>query len=114
MLPQVKREYRLSELLEHYEAPVEQPSLECEECCKYNPDYRSAGTVTNIFQESVGGKVVFRFNRYSELERRGDRIILNPTTSSANVVEFRLEAILQHEGYTCSSGHYIIYLLSNR
>ena len=79
----------------------------------YNPDYRSSGTVTNIFQESVGGKVVYRFNRYTELERRGDRIILNPTISSANGVEFILEAILQHEGQSCSNGHYILYLLSN-
>ena len=114
ILPQERREYRLSELLEHYETPVEQPSLECDECCRHNADYRSSGTVTNIVQESVGGKMVFRFNRYSELERRDDRIILNPTIVSANGVEFSLEAILQHEGHTCSSGHYIVYLLTNR
>ena len=108
IFPEERREYRLTELLEHYEQEEDLSELMCDRC-----DKRTEGTFTRIIHTGLEGKMVLRFGRYSDTGKRSDRLILDPIISSHDKSQYKLEAILEHSGSTVSSGHYIIYLLLN-
>ena len=106
MFPPDKKEYKLKELLEVYQDPEQFPDLECSLCGE-----KSEGTFARIIRTGLNGKMVFRIGRYSENGKRNDRLILDSEISTEDGSNYKLEAILEHEGSTVSSGHYYIYLL---
>ena len=108
VFPEEQREYRLEELLEHYETPEHLFELMCDRCNR-----RSEGTFTRRILTGLNGKMVFRFGRYSDTGKRSDRVILDSIIPCRDDSQYRLEAILEHSGSTVLSGHYIIYLLLN-
>ena len=59
IFPEERREYRLTELLEHYEQQEDLSELMCDRC-----DKRTEGTFTRIIHTGLEGKMVFRFGRY--------------------------------------------------
>ena len=105
IFPEERKEYRLTELLQHYEQEEDLSELMCERC-----DKRTDGTFSRIIQTGLQGKMVFRFGRYSDAGKRNDRLILEPTITSHDKSQYKLEAIIEHSGSTVFSGHYIMYL----
>ena len=108
IFPQRRREYRITELLDHYQEKEHLSELMCESC-----GIRTEGTFERRIQRGLNGKMVLRLGRYSDAGKRNDRILLDPIISCRDGSEYRLEAILEHSGATVFSGHYIIYLLIN-
>ena len=106
IFPIERREYRLKELLDHYQQKEHLSELLCDRCVK-----RTEGTFTRRIQTGLNGKMVLRFGRYSDDGKRSDRLLLDPIISSRDGCQYKLEAILEHSGSTVFSGHYIIYLL---
>ena len=99
VFPEERREYSLKELLEHYQEPEHLFELYCDLC-----ERRTEGTFSRRIYTGMNGKMVFRFGRYSDTGKRSDRIILDPTISSDDDSEYKLEAILEHSGSTVASG----------
>ena len=108
IFPGEKSEYRLKELLDHYQEKECLSELMCENC-----GIRTEGTFQRCIQTGLNGKMVLRFGRYSDAGKRNDRLLLDPIISSKDESQYKLEAILEHSGSTVFSGHYIIYLLLN-
>ena len=106
IFPIERREYRLKELLDHYQEQECLSELMCESCA-----IRTEGTFERRIQTGLNGKMVLRFGRYSDEGKRNDRLLLDPIISSRDSCQYKLEAILEHSGSTVFSGHYIIYLL---
>ena len=105
-LPSETGRFSLRGLRDNYFAPVEVNELECAVCGLLD----GSGICTHTYKRSLSGKIIFRINRYSAEDRRSDPIVLDEKLTFENGDEYRLEAILQHEGESIHGGHYIIFL----
>ena len=109
--PAIRGRYTVSSLLDDFLSPELLNELKCEHCGVVD----GHGFKQYIFDKSLSGKIVFRVNRYGRgrddrPERRSDPIELEEKIVFDNGDEYFLEAILQHEGDSASSGHYIVFL----
>ena len=111
MLPPESGEYSLCTLIKNYEEAEEYDDLECDFCSVGGVKHYAPGRTAQSIYEGIDGKMVFRFNRYSDDDRRSDRILLDPSIVLANGECYNLEAILQHQGQSSAGGHYIIFVL---
>ena len=108
LFPEENKEYRLGELLDNYQEPEHLFDLECELCNR-----KSEGTFTRNIHTGLNGKMILKNCRYSDAGKRTDRLILDSVISTKDDSCYRLEAILEHEGSTIASGHYVIHLFLN-
>ena len=110
-LPPASGEYSLRTLIQYYEEAEEFTRMECDFCSFEGYKHYAPGRKAQSIYDTVDGKMVFRFNRYSAVNRRGDRILLDTSIISENGDTYNLEAILQHQGVSMAGGHYIIFVL---
>ena len=111
MLPPAYGEHSLRSLIQYYEEAEEFIRLECDFCSLAPYMHYAPGRKAQSVYDTVDGKMVFRFNRYSAVDRRGDRILLDTSIVSEKGDTYNLEAILQHQGDSMAGGHYIIFVL---
>ena len=111
MLPPASGEYSLRTLIQYYEEAEEFTRMECDFCSFEGNKHYAPGRKAQSIYDTVDGKMVFRFNRYSAVNRRGDRILLDTSIISEKGDTYNLEAILQHQGDSMAGGHYIIFVL---
>ena len=110
-LPPAVGEYSLKALIDYYEREIHFDDLECDSCSVPGRIHKTAGSAGYSIYDTVDGKMVFRFNRYDEIDRRADRILLDTSIISETGDTYNLEAILQHQGESSAGGHYIIFVL---
>ena len=115
-LPPAWGEYSLRTLIQRYEEAEDFFELECDFCSYEGYKHVDLGSKAQSIYDTVDGKMVFRFNRYGfdrygSANRRADRILLDTSIISETGDTYNLEAILQHQGVSQASGHYIIYVL---
>ena len=94
VLPPASGEYSLRTLIQYYEQAQPSPDLECDFCSLPGRIHKAAGRTAHSIYDTVDGKMVFRFNRYVEMDRRADRILLDPSIISKTGDTYNLEAIL--------------------
>ena len=111
MLPENVDEHSLRTLIQLYEETQQHDRLECDFCSVGGNKHYAIGSMQKSIWETADDKLVFRFNRYSAVERRSDRILLDSSVVLANGVQYNLEAILQHQSETSGYGHYIVFVL---
>ena len=110
-LPPAVGEYSLKTLIDYYEREISFDDLECDLCSVPGRIHKSAGSAGCSIYDTVDGKMVFRINRYDEIDRRADCILLDTSIISETGDTYNLEAILQHQGESSAGGHYIIFVL---